>query len=68
MIRVYEGEANVYELYGAPDPVARSLALARRAPTQTTLASHLVIVGLYSGILALEREVAVRGGTIRAVG
>ncbi|MAV11925.1 MAG: hypothetical protein CL861_00440 [Cyanobium sp. MED843] len=57
-----------YELYGAPDPVARSLALARHAPSQATLASRLVVVGLYSGILALEREVALRGGTIRAVG
>ena len=64
-----EGVLSAYELYGLPDPVARSLARARSAPTLSSLAG-MTCVGLCSGILALEREVAVTGlgGCVRAIG
>ena len=50
-----------------PDPVARSLTLARSVPTQSSLVG-LTCVGLYSGIGAFEREVTAMGGCIRAIG
>jgi site-specific DNA-cytosine methylase len=50
-----------------PDPVARSLALARSAPTQSSIVG-LTCVGLYSGIGAFEREVTALRGCIRAIG
>ena len=61
------GLLNAYELYGMPDPVARSLALARSMPSAASLAG-MACVGLYSGIMAFEREVTDLGGCIRAVG
>ena len=61
------GLLNAYELYGMPDPVARSLAQARSAPSASSLAG-MTCVGLYSGIMAFEREVTGLGGCIRAVG
>ena len=61
------GLLNAYELYGMPDPVARSLALARSAPSAASLAG-MAYVGLYSGIMAFGREVTGLGGCIRAVG
>ena len=63
------GVLNAYELCGLPDPVARSLVRARSAPTLSSLAG-MTCVGLCSGILALEREVAVTGlgGCARAIG
>ena len=61
------GAQNAYELFGYPDPVARSLAEARLAPTASKL-SGLTFVGLYSGILAFERELTALGGCARAIG
>ena len=55
------GLLNAYELYGMPDPVARSLALARSAPSASSLAG-MTCVGLYSGIMAIERKVTGLGG------
>ena len=61
------GVRNAYELFGYPDPVARSLAQAREAPTASSVAG-LTFVGLYSGILAFERELTALGGCARAIG
>jgi site-specific DNA-cytosine methylase/integrase len=61
------GVKNGYELFGFPDPVARSLAAARCAPVASSL-DGLTFVGLYSGIMALERELTALGGCVRAVG
>ena len=61
------GLKGAYELYGQPDPVARSLAAARSAPTSSSLRT-LTAVGLYSGMMSFEREITALGGCIRAVG
>ena len=61
------GVKNGYELFGFPDPVARSLAAARCAPVASSLGG-MTFVGLYSGIMALERELTALGGCVRAVG
>ena len=61
------GLLNAYELYGLPDPVARSLARARSAPTSASLLG-MTCIGLYSGIMAFEREVTGLGGCVRAIG
>ena len=61
------GLKGAYELYGQPDPVARSLAAARSAPTSRSLRT-LTAVGLYSGMMSFEREITALGGCIRAVG
>ena len=60
------GLPDAYELYGMPDSVARSHALVRSAPSASSLAG-MTCVGLYSGIMAFEREVTGLGGCIRAV-
>ena len=57
---------NGYELFGFPDPVARSLAAARCAPVASSLGG-MTFVGLYSGIMALERELTALGGCVREV-
>ena len=56
-----------YELYGQRDSVARSLAVARSAPTKRSLQSP-TCVGLCSGIMPFEREFTALGGCVRAVG
>ena len=61
------GLKGAYELYGQPDPVARSLAAARSAPTSRSLRA-LTAVGLYSGRMSFKREITALGGCIRAVG
>ena len=61
------GLLKAYGLYGLPDPVTRSLARARSSPTSTSLVG-MTCIGLYSGIMAFEREVTGLGGCVRAIG
>ena len=61
------GLLNAHELYGLPNPVARSLASARSAPTRASLIG-MTCIGLCSGIMAFEREVTGLGGCVRAIG
>ena len=61
------GLLNAHELYGLPDPLARSLASARSAPTPASLIG-MTCIGLYSGTMAFERGVTGLGGCVRAIG